>query len=137
MRENDTGKDQAKEIADLLEAQGTLEQARALVSATDEEPDAKRREALADRIAELLKRHDTPEIAGQLARALSNAAFAFTFMQRDLNRRGVLVDRIGELLKRHDTPEIAGRLAATLNPGPTLATRRAYFVRGSCLAQAR
>jgi hypothetical protein len=46
----------------------------ALVNAAASEPDPRRREATAERIGELLKRHDTEEIALVLAKARRFAA---------------------------------------------------------------
>ncbi len=74
------------------------------------EPDPRQVEALANRIGELLARHDTPEIALRQAEALYNA----TVGEPDPRQVEALANRIGELLTRHDTSEIALEQAKAL-----------------------
>jgi phenylpyruvate tautomerase PptA (4-oxalocrotonate tautomerase family) len=84
-------------------AEQAAEAARRIVNATVAERDPRQREALANRIGELLARHDNPGIALWQAKALSNA----TAGERAPRRCKALADRIGELLSRHDMPDIA------------------------------
>lgn len=49
-----------------------MEQAEAIPNATLGEPDAKRREAPANRIGKLLKRHNTADVALQQVKAIEN-----------------------------------------------------------------
>ena len=76
-----------------------LEQAKALFNATAEEADGKRREALADRIGELLKRHDTADIAFRRVMALNNARtrssfFGFRRLRLALRFTSALMDGV-------------------------------------------
>ena len=94
----------------MTPAEIALEQANALVNATAVEPDAQRREAMADRIGELLQNYNTAEIALAQAQALFNAAV----VEPDARRREALADRIGELLQNYNTAEIALEQAKAL-----------------------
>ncbi len=98
------------EEAKGLSAEQAPEVALRIVNATIVEPDPRRREALANRIGDLLARYDSPEIALERAKALFNA----TVGEPDPRRCEALANRTGDLLARYDGPEIALRQARAL-----------------------
>jgi hypothetical protein len=81
-----------------------------------------RLEALADRIGDLLNRHDAPEIALAQAKVLARA----TLIERDPRRCEAAACRIGEILERHSTAEIALEQVNALNSARTRLSRLEY-----------
>jgi len=77
--------------------------AQALMNGTLGEPNAEKREMLAERIGKLRESHDTPEIAFAQAMALYNA----TVVERNVGKREMLAERIEKVRERHDTAEVA------------------------------